>query len=208
MSHEIRTPMTAILGFSDIILGNVKDRQNIDAIKTIQRNGNYLLGPINDILDLSKIESGKLEVELTEFSPCEVLVDVVSLMRVRATAKGLPLEIEFDGPIPNRIVSDPTRLRQILINLTGNAIKFTELGKVRLVVRLVDADSEFHADQGRGADATEGPQIARLAGSQRHENYGRGVKKAAASVAGLHYRVAHVAAAAEVAAVLMTNPRL
>jgi Amt family ammonium transporter len=142
MSHEIRTPMTAILGFTEVVLGNVKEQQNIDGLKTIQRNGEHLLEIINDILDLSKIESGKLDVEHIDCSPCRVLSGVASLMRVRSTAKGLPLEIEFDGPIPLRIQSDPTRLRQILINLVGNAIKFTEVGKIRVLARLLDADSD------------------------------------------------------------------
>ena len=141
MSHEIRTPMTAILGFTEIVLENVNDPQNIDGLKTIQNNGKYLLGLINNILDLSKIESGQLEVEQIECSPCQILSDVASLMRVRSDAKDLALEIEYDGPIPCSIQSDPTRLRQILINLTGNAIKFSDAGTIRLVARVLDTDS-------------------------------------------------------------------
>ncbi len=142
MSHEIRTPMTAILGFSDILLESVADREQLDAASTIRRNGEYLLGILNDILDLSKIEVGRLNVERIQCSPSEVLSDVVSLMRVRANAKNLSLEVEYDGPIPQFIQSDPTRLRQILINLTGNAIKFTEVGGVRLLARLLDAECD------------------------------------------------------------------
>jgi signal transduction histidine kinase len=142
MSHEIRTPMTAILGFSEVLMGSVTDREQLGAAATIKQNGEYLLEIINDILDLSKIEAGKLEVEHIQCSPHQILSAVVSLMRVRANAKNLPLQIEYDGPIPERIESDPTRLRQILINLTGNAIKFTEVGKVRLVARLLDAKSD------------------------------------------------------------------
>lgn len=141
MSHEIRTPMTAILGYADIVLENVDDPQNVDGLKTIQRNGQYLIGIINDILDLSKIEAGKLDVERIECSPHQVLADVTSLMSVRAKAKGLPLTVEYEGLVPRHIHSDPTRLRQILINLIGNAVKFTELGEVRIVVRLIDGDS-------------------------------------------------------------------
>ncbi|NQU20955.1 MAG: response regulator, partial [Candidatus Nealsonbacteria bacterium] len=137
MSHEIRTPMTAILGFSDVLLGNLEREENISAATTIKRNGEYLLGLINDILDLSKIEAGKLEVERINCSPGKVVSDVASLMRVRAEAKGLPLEIEYVGGIPETILSDFTRIRQILINLVGNAIKFTETGRIRLVTRLV-----------------------------------------------------------------------
>ncbi|PHS02596.1 MAG: hypothetical protein COA78_20805 [Blastopirellula sp.] len=142
MSHEIRTPMTAILGFADIVLGNVKDPENIEGLKTVQRNGHYLLKIINDILDLSKIESGKLNVEKIECSPVQILADVASLMRVRCSAKGIELHVEFEGEIPETIQSDPTRLRQILINLVGNAIKFTEVGQVRIVVRLTDRNTQ------------------------------------------------------------------
>ena len=101
MSHEIRTPMTAILGFSDVLLGedgleNAHPEQ-VRALQTIKRNGEYLLQLINDILDLSKIEAGKLEVEQIQCSPCQVLSEAASLMSVRASAKNLPLEIEYHG---------------------------------------------------------------------------------------------------------------
>ncbi|HBO42592.1 MAG TPA: hypothetical protein DD670_01385 [Planctomycetaceae bacterium] len=141
MSHEIRTPMTAILGFSDILLQEASvDRsppEHIEAIRTIQRNGQHLLDLLNDILDLSKIEAGKLDVERVACSPVQVLSDVVSLMRVRAETKGLSLAVEYAGAIPESIQCDPLRFRQILINLIGNAVKFTETGSVRLVARLV-----------------------------------------------------------------------
>ncbi|UCG15173.1 MAG: DUF3365 domain-containing protein [Phycisphaerales bacterium] len=145
MSHEIRTPMTAILGFADLLLedGDRKKAppQRLEAAETIKRNGEYLLQIINSILDLSKIEAGKLDVERIRFSPLELMSDVQSLMQIRADAKGLPLDVETVGALPETIHGDPTRLRQILINLIGNAIKFTERGSVRLVTRLVDADS-------------------------------------------------------------------
>ena len=142
MSHEIRTPMTAILGFSDVLLGSVSEPDQVDGLRTIKKNGEYLLGIINDILDISKIESGKLEVEQIECSPHEILAEVASLLRVKASAKRLPLEVQYETALPETIRSDPTRLRQILINLTGNAIKFTELGSVRLVARALDVESE------------------------------------------------------------------
>jgi PAS domain S-box-containing protein len=144
MSHEIRTPMTAILGFSDVLLGSLKGEEDLSAANTIKRNGEHLLKLINDILDLSKIEAGKLEAERITCSPNKVVSDVASLMRVRADAKRLPLKIEYVGGIPETIVSDPTRLRQILINLVGNAIKFTETGCVRLVIRLVRGATAPH----------------------------------------------------------------
>ncbi|MEI8371490.1 MAG: response regulator [Planctomycetota bacterium] len=139
MSHEIRTPMTAILGYSDLLLqqGTSKNEQE-DFVQIIHRNGDHLLGIINDILDISKIEAGKMTVERIPCSPRQLANEAISLLQVRATAKNLSLQIEFRGPIPETIQSDPTRLRQILINLLGNAVKFTEVGGVRLVVSLLD----------------------------------------------------------------------
>jgi signal transduction histidine kinase len=142
MSHEIRTPMTAILGFADVLM----DEGSWDeapphyriAIETVKRNGEYLLELINDILDVAKIEAGKLSVEGIPCSPCAIVADVASLMRVRATKKGLSLEVNYRGPIPATIQTDPTRLRQILVNLVGNAIKFTEQGRVQITVWLDD----------------------------------------------------------------------
>jgi signal transduction histidine kinase/response regulator RpfG family c-di-GMP phosphodiesterase len=151
MSHEIRTPLTAILGFAENLLEPAQSdhthsdhtQSNHDrrvAVKTILRNGEHLLEIINGILDLSKIEAGRLEVELLRISPVQLAADVVSIMRVRADAKKLPLQLKFEGPVPETILSDPTRLRQILINLVGNAIKFTTEGRVELAVTLVDSE--------------------------------------------------------------------
>ena len=137
MSHEIRTPMTAILGFTDVLSSKVSDPEGLDATKTIQRNGEYLLSILNDILDLSKIEAGKIQIERHPCSPFQIVSEVMSLMRIRAEAKNLTLSAEYPGPIPEVILSDPTRLRQILINLVGNAIKFTEVGGIRLVISFV-----------------------------------------------------------------------
>ncbi len=142
MSHEIRTPMTAILGFSETLLEpDLSDADRLGAIHTIRRNGDFLLELINGILDLSKIEAGKLDTELIPCSPAQVVRDVISLMRIRADAKGLALATEYDGAIPEAILSDPTRLRQILINLAGNAVKFTETGDVRLVTRFIENEN-------------------------------------------------------------------
>ncbi len=140
MSHEIRTPMTAILGFAENLLdADQSESESLNCIYTIRHNGEYLLGIINDILDHSKIEAGKMVTEQIACKPCQIIADVASLVRARADAKGLAFNIDYIGAIPETIVSDPTRMRQILINLIGNAIKFTEEGAVRLIVRVVGA---------------------------------------------------------------------
>jgi PAS domain S-box-containing protein len=145
MSHEIRTPMTAILGYADLLYqeGDITRAPagRINAIRTVQRNGEHLLAIINDILDLSKIEAGKLSIESMSCSPDEIVQDVFSLMKVRAHAKGINLCVEYATPVPESILSDPTRIRQILVNLVGNAIKFTEVGQVRIIARLVPGDT-------------------------------------------------------------------
>ena len=136
MSHEIRTPMTAILGFTDLLRTQI-DQDNQELVsytKTIKRNGEHLLSLINDILDMSKIEAGKLQVEQIAVAPDTVVCEVLSLMRVKADEKKLPLSAKFLTPIPHEILCDPVRLRQILVNLVGNAIKFTEQGGVSIEV--------------------------------------------------------------------------
>ncbi len=144
MSHEIRTPMTAILGFTDLLLDernfHEEPEKRISAIQTIQRNGSHLLSIIDDILDLSKIESGKIEIEAIPYSPFQIIEEVLSLMRVRSSAKGIGLSCEFETAIPSNVLTDPIRVRQILLNLVSNAIKFTELGGVRVIARYVSGD--------------------------------------------------------------------
>ena len=142
MSHEIRTPMTAILGFAEIMRQKNEDPETIRHIDTIKKNGEYLLELINDILDVSKIEADKLEVEEIECSLIELIEDVKTLMEIRAIDKGLKLLVRIDGKVPRFILSDPIRLRQILINLLSNAIKFTKQGSVQLVIRTIEEDSE------------------------------------------------------------------
>ena len=131
VSHEIRTPMQVILGYADLMEHGLCSDEK--AIPTIRRNGEYLVTLLNDILDLSKIEADKLEVERIPCSPCKVIHEVVTLMQVRADEKGIALEENHEGPVPDVIYTDPTRLRQILINLIGNAIKFTDSGTVTVV---------------------------------------------------------------------------
>ena len=134
MSHEIRTPMAAILGHAEILRDHLKDPDNIQVVETIRRNGNFLLGIINDILDLSKIDAGMMEVDRKPVRPDAIVAEIRSLMDVRASEKQISLGIEFAGPIPETIESDAVRLRQILVNLVGNAIKFTDAGEVRIKV--------------------------------------------------------------------------
>jgi len=133
--------MTAILGYADLLRDRLTDRQDLEAIDTIRRNGDYLLALINDILDLSKIESGRLDVECIPCSPAQVVADVIGLVRTRADEKQLTLAVDFEGPIPKEIKSDPFRLRQVLVNLVGNAVKFTSSGGVRVVVRFVQPNA-------------------------------------------------------------------
>lgn len=139
MSHEIRTPMTAILGYIDLIADQVTDPQTSSYIRTIRRNGDFLLDIINDILDLSKIEAGKLEIGQETFSPDRLIEDVHSIMNVRAKEGGIELDVEYQTPLPSLVSSDAKRLKQILINLVGNAIKFTSNGTVKIKVDYVPA---------------------------------------------------------------------
>lgn len=145
ISHEIRTPMTAILGFTELLLTDDRVKalpiDLLDHLQTIRQNGNHLLDLINDILDLTKIEVGKLRVSRSPCSPHRVVEDVASSMRPRAEAKGLSLDVELAPSVPGRVVTDPVRLRQILINLVSNAVKFTDAGGVRIRV---------HADAANG----------------------------------------------------------
>jgi PAS domain S-box-containing protein len=136
MSHEIRTPMTAILGFSELLKDpSITEHEWMKYVDTICRNGQYLIAIINDILDLSKIEAGKLGIELIPTSPVEVVRDAVSLLEGKATEKNLELTATYEGLLPTKIRTDPCRLRQILLNLIGNALKFTESGSVHVAVR-------------------------------------------------------------------------
>ncbi|UCD75873.1 MAG: PAS domain S-box protein [Phycisphaerales bacterium] len=142
-SHEIRTPMTAILGYADLLLDQtLPGDERAEHIQTIQRNGEHLLNIINDILDISKIEAGRMTLESTLCSPVEIVSDVASGLHVRAAEKDLSLEVEYAFPMPEKIRSDRLRLRQILVNLVGNAIKFTETGGVRIIARCDGPEAE------------------------------------------------------------------
>ncbi|MBC7351583.1 MAG: PAS domain S-box protein [Thermogutta sp.] len=144
VTHELRTPLTAILGYAETLLIegdlNRAPPTRIAAIQTILRNGQYLLQIINDLLELAKSEAGRLEINAQDCSLVELAEDVMQLMEIRARAKNLPLRLEIRGCVPRRIRIDPIRVRQILINLLGNAIKFTDSGSVRLVVQVPRSD--------------------------------------------------------------------
>ncbi|HEX4924024.1 MAG TPA: PAS domain-containing protein [Bdellovibrionales bacterium] len=136
MSHEIRTPMTAILGFTEVLRDTgLSEDERRDAIARIDSSGRGLLRLIDDILDISKIEAGKLAVHRTQFSPLEVATEVVSLLKLSAESKGVSLKLKLDPSTPALAYSDPARLRQVLMNLVGNAVKFTTAGEVVLRVK-------------------------------------------------------------------------
>ncbi|RLS52970.1 MAG: response regulator [Planctomycetota bacterium] len=138
MSHEIRTPMNAILGFADVLRRGLAESTEAQShyLNTIHSSGKHLLDLINDILDLSKVEAGHLELESTETEIHKIAIDVVEVLRVKAAEKGITLQYESAGKVPDQLLSDPTRLRQILTNLIGNALKFTEHGGVLVVTRV------------------------------------------------------------------------
>ncbi|GAB5496097.1 MAG: hypothetical protein Phyf2KO_11770 [Phycisphaerales bacterium] len=138
MSHEIRTPLTAILGNAELMETDEELISNpnmlLDSIKSIQRNADHLLTIINDILDSSKIDAGMMQLESIEINPSELIAEATDMLFSRARTKGIELSVVYKGELPRLVESDPTRIRQILINLVGNAIKFTDAGAVRVEV--------------------------------------------------------------------------
>ncbi len=163
MSHEIRTPLTAILGYTDVLrdelLAAADDSPRMNAINTIRRAGEHLLTVINDILDLSKIEAGRMQVEETQTSLPSVLMEVDSLMRSRAAEKGVLLRTQLATPVPDLILTDPTRLRQILMNIVGNAAKFTDAGAIDVTASVVAGSGD--GDRLHIAVADTGPGMTR-----------------------------------------------
>ena len=145
ISHELRTPLTAILGFADLLIerwrGRGVDMALQESLRTIRRSGHHLLEVINDLLDLAKIESGSLGIESIDFDPAQLIAQVVRPLRRRAEEKGLALATRLDTPLPGRIQGDPTRVTQILLNLVGNAIKFTQEGRVAVVASAIEREN-------------------------------------------------------------------
>ena len=139
MSHEIRTPMNGVLGLTELLMDTAQDTKQRSLLATLRSSGEALLGIVNDILDFSKIEAGKLDVETIDFDVVQVIEDVVQLLAPRAQEKKLELSCRVDERMPTATRGDPMRLRQVLTNLVGNALKFTESGAVTVDVSLADS---------------------------------------------------------------------
>ncbi len=142
MSHEIRTPMNGILGMAELVLGSqLSDRQR-GYLETLKDSGNALLTLLNDLLDFSKIEAGKMELESISFAPRDVVIDSARLLAIPAGTKNLDLLVRIEPNVPTHVVGDPNRLRQVIVNLLGNAIKFTSVGEIAVHVSMPSQAAE------------------------------------------------------------------
>jgi two-component system sensor histidine kinase/response regulator len=142
MSHEIRTPMNAIIGYSELLTKTNLDEKQQEYLATINSSSNLLLGIINDVLDLSKLEAGKVELESINFDLEYLVTDVFKMIQARLEDKNIQTYIDIASDVPHSMKADPTRLRQILLNLLGNAVKFTEEGEIGVIVRKITQRGE------------------------------------------------------------------
>ncbi|MBI1312628.1 response regulator [bacterium] len=164
MSHEIRTPLNAVIGLTEVVLHSELNPQQRDHLQTVMASADSLLNVINDILDFSRIEAGRLELDAVPFSVQDTVGDTLKSLAIRADQKGLELACYVDPEVPHTVIGDPGRLRQIMTNLVGNAIKFTERGEVIVGVQIESVNAEavlrfFVRDTGIGIDPD---QIDRL----------------------------------------------
>ncbi|MBJ6798986.1 response regulator [Geomonas propionica] len=144
MSHEIRTPMNGVLGMAELLLHTDLNQKQRGYVEMLHQSGESLLGIINDILNISKIEAGKLEIDKIPFDLHETVRGAIDLYREVGRRKGVALELQFGPDLPRRAVGDPNRLRQVLINIVNNALKFTEQGSVKVSACLVERSSDGH----------------------------------------------------------------
>jgi signal transduction histidine kinase/CheY-like chemotaxis protein/integral membrane sensor domain MASE1/HPt (histidine-containing phosphotransfer) domain-containing protein len=165
MSHEIRTPMTSVLGYAKLLQADDLSKEDLhEFLRSLHRNAEHLLEIVSDVLDMSKIESGEMTVERVEMSPRDIVDEVTSLMKSQAAEKGLDFILHCDPSTPDRMSSDPTRVRQILLNLISNAIKFTDKGRVSVEVSTVCLQDRPHvrfevADTGIGLTAEQQSRV-------------------------------------------------
>lgn len=146
MSHELRTPMTAIIGFADLLADPAQTQSDREsAVETIRRNSEHLLSVINDVLDISKFEAGRMTLDPRPVSLVQVVEDTATLLRLKAQERGLAIETSYGFPLPSRFIADAGKVRQVLLNIVGNAVKFTETGFVRISLQHQASDEPGHS---------------------------------------------------------------